>query len=199
MKRFSRTVFVLGLLVATGIAAFAGVAYGTGDEPPGPPGTSVYRATRATPAEVEITARIAGGIFPAEGETPTDVLTLELPPGVYSITTHLNVRKDSGAGELICWTRTPGTPQGEVIGFVRGSLGAEAGFTRRMPLSSLYLADVSANGGEATLSCWQAANPTAPGSPSGENPTVFFANVTATRIWRGTITRSPSGEVVQIP
>jgi hypothetical protein len=198
MKRSSSTIVVLGLVIAAGLAIFGGVAYATENEPPGPPGTSVYRAVRATPSEVEITAKIAGGIFPGEGETPTDVLTLELPPGVYSITTHINVRKDFGAGEFICWTRTP-TPQGNVIGFVRGSLGAEAGFVRRMPLSSLYVVDVSASGGQATLSCWQAANPTVPGSPSGENPTVFFANITATRIWRATITRAPSGDVTVIP
>lgn len=184
-----------GLGLAAVAAGAAGIAYATGpNEAQGPPGPTIFRAAKGTPNEVQITAVGTGPIgFPAEGSPPTDVLTLDLPPGLFAINTNLGVRKDSGNGDFLCWTLAENT-----IGFLRASLGSDAGHVRRTTLTSTFVVNVP-SGGEATLSCWQATNGNVPGSPSGENPTVFFANITATKLWRATITRQPSGEVVNLP
>jgi collagen triple helix repeat protein len=158
--------------------------------PPGPPGTpgapppagpTVLRAVNEN--EVQITATGTGPSgFPGPGETPTPVLTMNLPPGMYAISTHLGVRKDSGNGDFLCWTETDGAV-GRVFAFIRASLGADAGHVRRTTLASESVVNVTASGGShAALSCWQAANPNVGGSPSGENPTVFFANISAMKL-----------------
>ena len=46
---------------------------------------------------------------------------------------------------------------------------------------------------KAVLECWQAPIPELPGSPSGDNPTVFWATLQATSATQATIVRYPQG------
>ena len=160
---------------ATGAQGAPGPQGPNGDTgPPGPPGVSTaYEHFRQTPNEVTITGTSSG--------TGTAVLTLALPPGEYVITTQTNARKDSGGGDTICQTRTNGTVVGDIAGFARTALGADAGHARRATLFSQYTANIP-SGGVAQLSCWQASNASIPGSPTGENPVVFVADIVAQRV-----------------
>jgi hypothetical protein len=55
------------------------------------------------------------------------------------------------------------------------------------------------DGGTGQLVCIQDAS--RPGSPTGENPRVFFATATAIEIEidQATLTRQPGAEVIQLP
>ena len=154
--------------------------------PQGPPGPAsapeVHRAIRATPNEVEITTVGTGPIgFPAEGESPTPVLTLQLPRGLYLLSSVVQVRKDHGNGDLLCYVEIG--PQ-LVSAFVRASPGSDAGHVRRTSLTGDGFIRITEEQGEATTVCTQASNHNVPGSPSGENPVVFLASLTATKVER---------------
>jgi Collagen triple helix repeat (20 copies) len=150
--------------------------------PPGPPGEAVssFRAIRSSQigGNTEITARGTGEFgFPAEGEIATEVVVLNLSPGVYAIEATLGVSKNSGQGELLCYV--PSAP-GASTAFMRAGLGTDSGYGRMTTLNSDGMLRWGESGGRAALSCVQAAN--VPGSPTGDNPVAFYATLTALKI-----------------
>lgn len=153
--------------------------------PPGPagaPGTAVvgFRAIRTNQVPgggVEITARGTGDFgFPAEGETASTVLRLNLPAGKYLLTTRLGVEKNGGAGELVCYVRAGAS---FVTAFLRVALGTDAGASRMTTVAGDGFYDTETAGPQAVLECVQAANVAA---PTGPNPFVFYATITATSV-----------------
>lgn len=170
--------------------------------PQGPPGETVraFRMLRGTPDEVEITAVGSGPIgFPTDANPPTTVLTLDLPAGVYEISASIAARKAWGNGDLLCWARYELPDATRILAiFTRASLGTEPGHAMRATVSGGGFVNFSAGGGVVTLACWQASND-AGGSPSGENPTVFYAFLNATTVTRASLGRYPSGVVTEIP
>lgn len=157
-----------------------------------------YRSVRATPNEVEVTAVGSGPIgFPTPDHPPTRILGLNVPAGAYSISATIEARKDSGNGDFLCWVQ--GSQSEFVPVFTRTSLGSDAGHLRRVTLAATGFGSFGGTGAALTLSCWQAGNPAVPGSPSGENPTVFYANLNATNVAQATINIEPSSEVIRLP
>ena len=161
--------------------------------PQGPPGQTVrgYRTIRGTPDEVEI---IAVG-WPAPGNSPTTVITLEPPPGVYLVTASVAARKDDGSSDLVCWVRGGQNEFASV--FLRTALGSEAGHARRATVTGTGFTGLTSEDGKLTLECWQDWN--GAGDPDGENPTVFYANLNAVSVSQATITAVPSGPVIELP
>jgi len=180
----------------TGTQGPIGPAGPKGDQ--GPAGETVkgFRVGRLTPDEVAITAVGAGPLgFDFPGGGPTTVLAMALPQGVYALNSSIAARKDSGAGDFICWVED-GTFAGLIT---RTSLGADSGHSRRATVASNGIFSIPAGGGTLTMACWQAANAALPGTPTGENPTVFYATLSATSLTRATLTRFPSGVVRELP
>jgi hypothetical protein len=164
----------------TGVMGPQGPKGDTG--PQGPPGEGVssFRAIRSSQigGNTEITARGTGEFgFPVEGETATEVVVLNVSPGVYAIEATLGVSKNSGQGELLCYV--PAAP-GAVTAFMRAGLGTDTGYVRMTTLQSDGMLRWGESGGRAALSCVQAAN--VPGSPTGDNPVAFYATLTAIKI-----------------
>ena len=158
------------------------------------------RMLRATPDEVEITAVGSGPIgLPADEALPTTILTLELPPGVYEVSASIAARKATGNGDFLCWARYE-LPDGSGLlpVFTRAALGTDPGHAMRATVSGGGFVNFSAGGGPVTLACWQASND-AVGSPRGENPTVFYAFLTARTVSRATIRRYGSDVVTEMP
>jgi hypothetical protein len=83
--------------------------------------------------------------------------------------------------------------------FTRASLGDAPGHVKRTTVAGAGFFNIPAGGGTLTLECWQAPIPEVPGSPSGENPTVFYAVVHALSVSNATLTRYPSGDTTYIP
>lgn len=153
-----------------------------------------YRARRATPDEVEITVVGQGPLgFPAD--SGTHILALDLPQGVYHADATIAVRKGFGNGDFLCWVH-----DGSVFSiFTRTTLGDAPGHVKRNTVSGTGFFSVPAGGGTLTLECWQANVPELPGSPSGDNPTVFFATLDAVSVTRATLVRYPAGTTTELP
>jgi hypothetical protein len=140
-----------------------------------------------TPHEVEITAIGTGELgFPTSDNPATPVVSVTLPQGVYLITTQANVRKDSGASIFSCYARND--QNGDVTAVSRTALGAEPGFSRWTSLDGDGFYNAPAGGATLTLECWQAADEAVPGTPFGENPTVFIGSIKAVAITSATTT-----------
>lgn len=153
-----------------------------------------YRVRRATPDEVEITVVGEGPLgFPAE--SGTHILEMHLPQGVYHADATIAARKGFGNGDFLCWVH-----DGSVFAiFTRTTLGDAPGHVKRNTVSGTGFFGIPAGGGTLTLECWQATVPEVPGSPSGDNPTVFFATLDATTVTRATLTRYPAGTSTELP
>lgn len=155
--------------------------------PQGAAGTEVagVRAIRSsqTPAgEVAVTA--SGTPFGSPAEEPTTVLSYELPAGKYLVSTQLGVRKGSGSGELVCYLRGSAPT---VTAFLRVALGTGPGDSRTTTVGSDGFVNTQAFGTRATLVCLQDAR----SAPTGENPVVFYATITATSV--SSFTVDPDG------
>jgi hypothetical protein len=166
---------------------------------PGPPGETVrgYRVLRATPDEVEITVVGTGPLgFPESGlGSGTHILAMQLPQGVYVADATIAARKESGNGDFACWVHN----SVRFSIFTRTTLGNAPGHVIRNTVSSSGIFSIPAGGGTLLLECWQAALPEAPGSPSGVNPTVFYATLQATSVSHATIVRYPAGTTTELP
>ncbi|HEX4930521.1 MAG TPA: hypothetical protein VFV62_07400 [Gaiellaceae bacterium] len=161
--------------------------------PQGPPGETLvgYRTIKGAP-EMEVTA--VG--WPAPGNPPTTVLTLQPPPGVYLVTASIAARKESGRGDLVC--RVDGGKNEFASVFTRTALGAEPGHARRATVSGTGFTSLTTADPKLTLVCWQDEN--GAGEPAGENPTVFYANLNAVNVARATITIPPEfGPPIELP
>jgi hypothetical protein len=169
-----------GAAGATGPQGSQGAAGPTG--PQGPPGAGVaaFETFRATPNEIQITGAGAPPIGTVAGDA-TNVLSLSVASGTYAVFAQVSARKDSGDGDLVCAVRASWLSNA-IVGFVRAAMGSEEGHARRTTLSTHGTVQAPAAGGELTLDCSEAANPNVTGSPSGEDPTVFLANLMALRI-----------------
>jgi len=162
----------------------------------GPPGETVrgYRVLRATPDEVEVTVVGSGPIGFPEGNG-THILAMQLPQGIYTAAASIAARKGFGNGDFLCWVHN-----GTVFSiFTRTTLGDAPGHIKRNTVSGSGLFNIPAGGGTLTLECWQAPIPELPGSPSGDNPTVFYATLQATNVSSATIVRYPAGTTTQLP
>ena len=162
----------------------------------GPPGETVraLRVRRATPDEVEITVVGTGPLgFPEE--SGTHILEMQLPQGVYTVEASIAARKAFGNGDFLCWVHDNAVASI----FTRTSLGDAPGHIKRNTVSGSGVFSIPAGGGKLTLECWQASIAELPGSPSGDNPTVFYATVQATSASQATITRYPAGATVELP
>jgi hypothetical protein len=147
-----------------------------------------------TPHEVEITAIGTGDLgFPTSDNPATPVVSVRIPQGVYYIQTQANVRKDSGASIFSCYARND--QNGDVTAVSRTALGAEPGFSRWTSLDGDGFYNAPAGG--ATLECWQAADDAVPGTPFGENPTVFIGSIKAVAITSATTTAN--GNAINYP
>jgi hypothetical protein len=153
-----------------------------------------FRSRRATPDEVDITVVGEGPIgFPAE--SGTHILSLKLPQGVYHADATIAVRKGFGNGDFLCWVHDGTT----FSIFTRTTLGDAPGHVKRNTVSGTGFYSIPAGGGALTLECWQANVPEVPGSPSGDNPTVFFATLDAVTVTRATLVRYPAGTTTELP
>jgi hypothetical protein len=140
-----------------------------------------------TPHEVEITAIGPGNPgFPTSDNPATPVVSVTLPQGVYYIQTQANVRKDSGASIFSCYGHND--QNGDITAVSRTALGAEPGFSRWTSLVGDGFYKAPAGGATLTLECWQAADDAVPGTPFGENPTVFIGSIKAIAITSATTT-----------
>jgi hypothetical protein len=142
-------------------------------------GTAGYRAIFSAPpaANIKVTAVGTAPIgFPGEGESATQILRFALDPGKYFVGVTLGAFKNSGNAEVLCYIRLPGD---RITAFMRAALGTDPGYTR---LTTVHSDGVLNDwpGGEAALVCIQDGS--RPGTPTGENPQVFYATVTATNI-----------------
>lgn len=135
-------------------------------------GFEVYRSFGFSPP-VEITA-----VAPASQH----VMTLTLQPGSYQVTTSLEMQKDSGNGDLVCFT-TAGP--GFATSVQRAAMGTDPGDSRLLSMSGTGLIDFS-GGGDSELRCRQNAGAT------GANPVVIETDITAVRI--GTISQHEDGQ-----
>ncbi len=133
-------------------------------------GYEVFRSFGFSPP-VEITA-----VSPAPAQ---HVMTLTLPPGSYEISTYVEAQKDSGNGVLTCFTFTG---PNVATSIQRAAMGTDPGDSRLMTMSGTGLIDFP-SGGTAELACRQR---TEPAQPTGANPRINAADITAVRI--GTIT-----------
>lgn len=171
-----------------------GVKGDKGDRgPQGPAGETLvgYRTIKGAP-ETEVTA--VG--WPAPGNAPTTVLTLQPPTGVYLVTASIGARKDDGRGDLVC--RVDGGKNEFASVFTRTALGADPGHARRATVSGTGFTSLTAADPKLTLVCWQDGN--GAGAPAGENPTVFYANLNAVNVARATITIPPEfGPPIELP
>lgn len=161
--------------------------------PQGPSGETLvgYRAIKGAP-ETEVTA--VG--WPAPDNPPTTILTLKPPQGVYLVTASIAVRKDSGHADLVC--RVHGGKNEFASVFTRAAIGSEPGHARRTTVSGTGFTSLTPGDGTLTLGCWQDGN--GAGSPAGENPTVFYANLNAVNVARATITIPPEfGPPIELP
>lgn len=162
----------------------------------GPPGQTVraFRVRRATPDEVEVTVVGTGPLgFPEENGT--HILEMQLPQGIYTVDASIAARKGFGNGDFLCWVHDDAVASI----FTRTSLGDAPGHIKRNTVSGSGVFSIPAGGGKLTLECWQASIAELPGSPSGDNPTVFYATVQATSASQATITRYPQGTVIELP
>lgn len=162
----------------------------------GPPGETVrgYRVLRATPDEVEITVVGTGPLGFPEGNG-THILAMQLPQGVYMTDATIAARKEFGNGDFACWVHN----NVRFSIFTRTTLGNAPGHVIRNTVSSSGIFSIPAGGGTLLLECWQAAIPEFPGSPSGVNPTVFYATLQATNVSHATIVRYPAGTTTELP
>jgi Collagen triple helix repeat (20 copies) len=162
----------------------------------GPPGETVraHRVLRATPDEVEITVVGTGPLgFPeANG---THILEMQLPQGVYTVDATIAARKGFGNGDFLCWVHD----NVRFSVFTRTTLGDAPGHIKRNTVSGSGIFSIPAGGGTLLLECWQAAIPELPGSPSGDNPTVFYATLQATNVAHATLVRYPAGTTTELP
>jgi hypothetical protein len=162
----------------------------------GPPGETVrgYRVLRATPDEVEVTVVGTGPLgFPeANG---THILEMRLAKGVYMVDASIAARKGFGDGDFLCWVHD--NVRSSI--FTRTSLGDASGHIKRNTVSGSGVFSIPAGGGTLQLECWQASIAELPGSPSGDNPTVFYATLQATNASQATIVRYPAGTTVELP
>lgn len=152
----------------------------------GPPGQGVagYRFIRSAPpsSNIEVTATGTGPVgFPAAGESETEIFRFSLPAGKYYVASTIGVFKNSGNAELLCYVRDTGAS------FMRAALGTDPGYTRLVTMHNDGMIDWA--GGEAALVCIQDASRA--GSPTGENPHVFYGTVNATTLASFTATRIP--------
>jgi hypothetical protein len=153
-----------------------------------------YRVLRATPDEVEVTVVGTGPLgFPEENGT--HILAMQLPQGVYMVDASVAARKGFGNGDFLCWVHD--NVRSSI--FTRTSLGDAPGHIKRNTVSGSGVFSVPAGGGTLLLECWQASIAELPGSPSGDNPTVFYATLQATNVSRATIVRYPAGTTVELP
>lgn len=162
----------------------------------GPPGETVqgYRVQRATPDEVEVTVVGSGPLGFPEGDA-THILEMQLPEGVYMVDASIAARKGFGNGDFLCYVHD--TIRFRL--FTRTSLGDAPGHVKRNTVSGSGIYSIPAGGGKLVLECWQAPIPEVPGSPSGDNPTVFWATLQATNATQATIVRYPAGTTTQLP
>jgi hypothetical protein len=149
---------------------------------------------RATPDEVEVTVVGTGpnGFPEANG---THILEIQLPQGVYMVDATIAARKGFGNGDFLCWVHDNAVSRV----FTRTSLGDAAGHIKRNTISGSGVFSVPAGGGRLLLECWNAPIPELPGSPSGNNPTVFYATLQATNVSQATIVRYPAGTTTELP
>ena len=126
-------------------------------------GHEVFLNVPFTPA-VEITA-----VGPAARQ---HVMTLDLPPGGWHMTTSIVAEKSSGGGILDCVTFTSSSFATAVL---RAAMGTEPGSSRHAALAGTGLADLP-SGGQAELRCRQRAGAT------GANPVIETADIAAVRI-----------------
>ncbi len=162
----------------------------------GPAGETVrgYRVLRATPDEVEVTVVGTGPIGLPEANG-THILAMHLPQGIYMADATVAVRKGFGNGDFLCWVLN-----GPVFRiFTRTTLGDAPGHIKRNTVSGSGVLSIPAGGGTVTLECWQAEVPEVPGSPSGDNPTVFYATLQATSVSSATLVRYPAGTTTELP
>jgi hypothetical protein len=149
--------------------------------------TPGFEGLSFTPNEVEITAVGTGPLgFPTNDNPATPVVSVTLSQGVYWVKTLADVRKDSGGSIFSCFARDDKT--GDLTAVVRTALGAEPGFARWTALNGFGFFNVGTGGATLTLECWQAADNAVPGTPTGENPTVFIGSIEAVAITSATIT-----------
>jgi hypothetical protein len=154
----------------------------------GPPGEGVagHRFIWSAPpsSNIPVTATGTGDVgFPAAGESETVIFRFTLPAGQYFAGTTIGVFKNSGNVELLCYVRVSGEA---ITAFMRGALGTADGYTRLVTMHSDGV--IHSTGGELALVCIQDARA---GPPPGENPQVFYATVTATKLTSFTGTRIP--------
>jgi hypothetical protein len=136
-------------------------------------GFEVYRSFGFSPS-VEITA-----VGPASAQ---HVMTLTLQPGSYQISTYVEVQKDSGNGDLLCYTLAA---PGIATSVQRAAIGTAPGDSRLLSMSGSGLVDL-ADGGNVELFCRQNAGAT------GANPLVIETDITAVRI--GTVSQHEDGQ-----
>ena len=150
-------------------------------------GAKGYRFIWSAPpsANIEVTAVGTGNIgFPAEGESETDLFRFDLPAGNYFLGVTVEAYKSSGRAQMLCYVRSPQV----VTAFMRAGLGIDPGYTHMTTMHSDGILN-GWPGGELVLQCIQ--DGTQPGSPTGENPVVFYASVNATKLASVTGTRIP--------
>lgn len=127
-----------------------------------------YEAWKVTPVEIT-----------EVGGTGQHVLTLDLPPGSYQVSSLVHVAKADGSGILACF---PFTAPDFATTFHIASLGTAAGDVKEASLSGTGLVSLP-GGGSVELRCRQRVSP----APTGSNPVVRTADITAVRI--GTVTQ----------
>lgn len=169
--------------------------------PQGPPGESVhgYRENRGVNGQIQVTGlgQDPNGL-PTTGNDPsqtTDIVSIQVPQGVYYLQISVNVLKLTGHSVFSCWV---GNKQTDTFtGLTRTALGGEAGTAGWASLSAPGFFNVPAGGETLTLQCSQAGS-LSPG-PTGEDPLVYQANINALRISGATITNFVTGGVTEIP
>ena len=153
-----------------------------------------YRVLRTSPDEVEVTV-VGSGPFGFPEESGTHILAMQLPQGVYMVDAVIAARKGFGNGDFLCWVHD----NARFTIFTRTTLGDAPGHIKRNTVSGSGVFSIPAGGGTLQLECWQAPVPELPGSPSGDNPTVFWATLQATNVSHATLVRYPAGTTVELP
>jgi hypothetical protein len=157
--------------------------------------TPGYEGLSFTPNEVEITAVGSGNLgFPTTDNPATPVVSVTVPQGVYWVKSLANVRKDSGGSIFSCWVRNQAN--GDFIAIARTALGSDPGFTRWTALNGFGFYNAPSGGATLTLECWQASDLAVPGTPDGENPTVFIGSVEAVAITSASIVANGGNPIV---
>ena len=128
-------------------------------------------------------------------ENGTHILAMQLPQGVYMADASIAARKEFGNGDFSCWVHDNNVASI----FTRTSMGDAPGHIKRNTVSGSGIFSIPAGGGTLLLECWQTSTGELPGSPSGANPTVFYATLQATNVSHATRVRYPAGTTVELP